>query len=138
MGGFRMNLADYDFSHAIKDANRDDFITSDKEKRPYLGLPLTYATYRATLKGENFDRKGSWLIFGVYEINGNFVPRILIFKSIFLPNFRGNFVVDKKIGQEKITLNAYLTNSNIYNKIIRDCYENLKTSNWQVVWGAIK
>ena len=142
VGGFRMNLADYDFSHAIRDAYQEGHIISDREKRPYLGLPVTYATYRATLKGKEFDRRGSQLMFGVYEINGNFIPRILIFKSTFLQDFTGNFVVEKKVKRDKreikITLDAHLPDNNIYNKIIKDCYENLKASNWQVVWGSIR
>lgn len=142
VGGFRMNLADYSLSHAIRDAHRNDYIASNKERRPYLGLPVTYATYRATLKGEKFDRRSSQLMFGVYEINGSFIPRILIFRSTFLPEFKGNFVVEKKVrdckGERKIILNAALPDSSVCSEITKDCYENLKASNWQVVWGLIK
>jgi len=138
-GGFRMGLADSAFSHEIKDANMNGYLKSDKERRPYLGLPVTYATYRATLKEENFDRRASQLIFGVYEINGNYIPRILIFRSIFLPDFKRNFVIDKKIKRNreevKITLRAQLP-SNV--QLIRNCCRNLLKNSWEVVWGMIQ
>ena len=141
--GFRMSLADYNFSHIIRNAYRNEqYITSDRERRPYLGLPITYTTYKATLKAKNFDRRSSPLMFGVYEINGSFIPRILIFRSVFLPKFRGNFVVDKKVRagkrKRKIILNANLPDNNICNEILVDCYNNLKAANWQVVWGSIR
>ena len=138
-GGFRMRLADYGFSHEIKDANRNGNLKSDKERRPYLGLPVTYATYKATLKEEKFERRASQLIFGVYEINGNYIPRILIFRSMFLPDFRRNFVIDKKIKRNReevrITLQAQLPSSE---QLIRNCCHDLLKNHWQVVWGMIK
>lgn len=137
-GGFRMRLADYDFSHKIKDADKDENIESNKERRPYLGLPITYATYKATLKGENFDRRASQLIFGVYEIDSNYIPRILIFRSMFLPDFDRNFVIEKKIKhnrERKITLRAQLPRNE---QLIKNCYEDLSRNRWQVVWGEIK
>ncbi|MDH7477712.1 MAG: type III-B CRISPR module RAMP protein Cmr1 [Candidatus Bathyarchaeota archaeon] len=142
VGGFRADLADYNFSHAIGNAIRNGNISSDKERRPYLGLPITYATYKATLIGENFDRRASPLIFGVYEINGNYVPRILLFKSPFLKDFTGNFVIKKKIrrdeGESEITLETHLPNNKIFGKIMKDAFEDLKASNWQIIWGSIE
>ena len=138
-GGFRMRLADYGFSHEIKDANRNGNLKSNKERRPYLGLPVTYATYKATLKEGKFERRASQLFFGVYEINGNYIPRILIFRSKFLPDFRRNFVIDKKIKRNReevrITLQAQLPSSE---QLIRNCCHDLLKNHWQVVWGMIK
>jgi len=137
-GGFRMRLADYNFSHKIRDADRDENIESNKERRPYLGLPITYATYKATLKEKNFDRRASQLIFGVYEISGNYIPRILIFKSMFLPYFSRNFMIEKKIRHDreiKITLWAQLPANE---QLIKDCYEDLSKNRWQIIWGSIK
>jgi len=62
-GGFRMKLADYNFSHKIKAAAQKDRITG-YEKRQYFGLPVTYANYRATLIEESFDRRASPLFLG--------------------------------------------------------------------------
>jgi len=138
--GFRTHLADYKFSHAIRNATTGMNISLDKEKRLYLGLPINYATYNATLITKNFDRRSSPLIFGVYEINGNYIPRILIFKSIFLKDFNGNCVIKKKLSKSRgeITLESDLSNNEIFDKVMKDAFENLKTSNWELVWGEIK
>ena len=144
INGFRIKLADYNFSHNIKNATYDgQYISSENEKRPYLGLPIVYATYKATLTEEKFDRRASPLFFGVYKIGKNYIPRITIYKSIFLPEFAGNFKIEKKIRtnkkERKIILNAKQPNKNSFYGIIKKCYEDLKHSyNWKLIWGEIR
>jgi CRISPR-associated protein Cmr1 len=136
-GGFRMKLADYDFSHKIKRATREEKIKGN-EKRQYLGLPITYANYKATLTEESFNRRASPLFFGVYKIDDTFIPRIAIFNSVFLPK-SPNFEIRKKIRvsrhqEREITLETDLPE----NGISKTCFNDLLNSGWRLVWGGIR
>lgn len=113
VNGFRMKLADYNFSHSIQHLQKERMLKSTKERRPYLGLPISYVTYNATLEERSHKRRASPFIFGVYKVNNRFIPRIVIFNSVYLPNFKGEFSVEKKVGRRKISLYAKLPDNSV-------------------------
>jgi len=127
-GGFRTrkDVSDYNLSRDIK--NRSIGRGPYHENRVYLGLPINYffpPKFNATLNAKDYDRRASPLLFGVYKLSETcYIPRIVIFDTLFLPDFDGTVKI--KSNNTKIL---------VRNDILKLAVEDLKNKGWEeVVW----
>ena len=126
-GGFRTSgdIPDYNLSHDIK--NKSVGEGPYDENRVYLGLPINYYFQEtrsgATLSVENYDRRASPILFGVYKLSeAKYVPRVVVFDTLFLPKFNG-----------KIKIKSKSTAISVRNDVIKLAINDLIEKGWEEV-----
>jgi len=97
------------------------------ENRVYLGLPINYYFQEtrsgATLSVENYDRRASPILFGVYKLSeAKYVPRVVVFDTLFLPKFNG-----------KIKIKSKSTAISVRNDVIKLAINDLIEKGWEEV-----
>jgi len=126
-GGFRTggDIPDYNLSHDIKNKSVDE--GPYDENRVYLGLPINYyfqeIRFGAALNVKNYDRRASPLLFGVSKLaEAKYVPRVVVFDTLFLPKFNG-----------KIKIKSKSTTVSVRDDIIKLAINDLRKKGWEEV-----
>lgn len=142
-GGFRFEFKDDELSKQIKRSYNT--FESDKERRPYFGLPLVYSNLNVQVHARDdrneYERRASPLLFTVKKNRDDrYMVLMLILKSQYLPNHEGRFTVKptKKDEQWTSSLALKKANKNFDNRDFIDFLEGLSELKVEIKKNNVK